>query len=337
MSNMASAITRLEASLSTKIGSSFNIDEAPDVVAQLLASLRSPNTRRAYQKDINDFFRVVVDCEPTRDLVLEFLHLEQTQAVRLLLGYKAKLIENKLKPATVNRRLAAIKSLTAIGRKIGVCNYTLEDIKAEKVKAYRDTTGVDRDAIMRVLHLAEQAKNANTHRSRLKGIRNYALLRLLWGNALRRGEISPTNISDFNFEVKTLWIIGKGSDGEKAMINLPPKTAIAISEWLNARGEENKDAPLFSAVDNANYGKRLSGNAIYTMVNKLCAAAGIPKKMSPHRIRHSAITAALDATDGNIRKVQKLSRHKNINTVMTYDDNRSNHQDEMSNLLDNLV
>jgi integrase len=44
--------------------------------------------------------------------------------------------------------------------------------------------------------------------------------------------------------------------------------------------------------------------------------------MSPHRIRHSAITAALDATDGNVRKVQKLSRHRQLDTLMIYDDNR---------------
>lgn len=59
--------------------------------------------------------------------------------------------------------------------------------------------------------------------------------------------------------------------------------------------------------------------------------------MSPHRIRHSSITAALDATDGNIRKVQKLSRHANINTLMTYDDNRISYQEEMSQLLGDLV
>ena len=337
MSDMASVITRLEASLTSKIGSSFDIDEPPDVVATMLAQKRSPNTRRAYQKDINDFFQVIVNRKPTRDLVLEFLHLEQTQAVRVVLDYKSKLIEKKMQPATVNRRLAAIKSLTAVGRNLGVCNYTLEDIKAEKYRAYRDTTGVDKDAIIRVLDLAKEAKNAPTHRSRLKGIRNYALLRLLWGNALRRGEIAATNINDFSFEASTLSIVGKGSDGKKETITLPPKTAIAISEWLSAKAEENEAAPLFTAVDNANYGKRLSGNAIYTMVDKLCVAAGIPKKMSPHRIRHSAITAALDATDGNIRKVQKLSRHKDINTVITYDDNRNNHQDEISQLLDDLV
>ena len=337
MSELTSAITRLEASLATKIGSSFPIDSEPDVVAQLLAQKRSPNTKRAYLKDIRDFFQVIVGQEPTRDLVLEFLHLEQTQAVQLVLSYKAKLLEKELKAATINRRLAALKSLTKLGRNIGVCNYTLENIPREKNQPYRDTTGVDKDVFLQVLAVAELAKKAQTHRSRLKGIRDYALLRLLWGNALRRGEISLTNISDFDFKAKTLWIVGKGSGGEKQKIALPPKSAHAVSEWLLARGEDGTDAPLFIAVDNANYGQRLSGNAIYTMVDRLCIAAGIAKKMSPHRIRHSAITAALEGTDGNIRKVQKLSRHQDINTVMTYDDNRSNHQDEMSQLLDDLV
>ncbi|MBD2207618.1 hypothetical protein H6G33_35395 [Calothrix sp. FACHB-1219] len=59
--------------------------------------------------------------------------------------------------------------------------------------------------------------------------------------------------------------------------------------------------------------------------------------MSPHRIRHSAITAALDATDGNLRKVQKLSRHAKIDTLLIYDDNRSNDQQELSDLLGDMV
>jgi integrase/recombinase XerC len=59
--------------------------------------------------------------------------------------------------------------------------------------------------------------------------------------------------------------------------------------------------------------------------------------MSPHRIRHSAITAALDATDGNVRKVQKLSRHKQIDTLMIYDDNRQRVQGELTGLLSDLV
>ncbi len=73
------------------------------------------------------------------------------------------------------------------------------------------------------------------------------------------------------------------------------------------------------------------------MVRGRCKDAGITKVMSPHRVRHSSITAALDATNGDVRKVQKLSRHANLNTLMIYDDNRVNHQGEVTDLLDGLL
>lgn len=334
----AYAVTRLEASLSTEIGSSFDIDEIPDVVDLLLREKRSPNTRREYKKDINKFFQAVANEQPNRDLVWEFLHLEQQKAVQLVLNYKAQLIEKGLAEATVNRRLAAIKALTAQGRKIGVCNFTLEDIKREKTKAYRDTSGVDKDAFIRVLSIPDTLREIiYSQRSQIKAIRDYALLRLLWGNALRRGEISQTNISDFDAHKQTLSILGKGQGSQKQIISLSSQTTIAISEWLVARGKAAPESPLFTAVDNAHCGQRLRGNGIYNIVAQLCKKAGISKKMSPHRIRHGSITAALDATDGNIRKVQKLSRHKDINTVMIYDDNRTNYQGEITQLLDDLI
>ncbi|MGF1487528.1 MAG: hypothetical protein ACFBSE_10605 [Prochloraceae cyanobacterium] len=64
--------------------------------------------------------------------------------------------------------------------------------------------------------------------------------------------------------------------------------------------------------------------------------AGV-KIISPHKIRHSSITTALDPTDGDVRRVQKLSRHKNINTLLVYDDNRKNLQGEVTDLLDDLL
>jgi integrase/recombinase XerC len=88
-----------------------------------------------------------------------------------------------------------------MGRKMGHCVYSLEDIKGEKVQRYRDTTGISPEDFKRVLSVPD--------RDTLQGKRDYALLRLLWGNALRRNEISQLNIGDFNetpelfrFEVK---------------------------------------------------------------------------------------------------------------------------------------
>jgi integrase/recombinase XerC len=175
-------------------------------------------------------------------------------------------------------------------------------------------------------------------RTTLTGKRDYALLRLLWGNALRRNEVSQLNIGDFDPDAQTLKILGKGRGTQVEVIDLGDATVEAIAIWLEAsRGVRPFDAPLFTALDFHNSGHRLTGDGIRKIVVRLCAKAGIKKVVSPHRIRHSAITAALDATDGNVRKVQKLSRHRQLDTLMIYDDNRGKDQAEVTGLLDDMV
>ncbi|MHC5716862.1 MAG: tyrosine-type recombinase/integrase, partial [Nostoc sp.] len=74
----------LENSLALAIGEDFSLENDPDVIQQLIGDKRSPNTKREYQKDLKDFFLFVVKKEPSRDLVLEFLHLEQRHAVAVV-------------------------------------------------------------------------------------------------------------------------------------------------------------------------------------------------------------------------------------------------------------
>ncbi|PXA96828.1 integrase, partial [Nostoc sp. 3335mG] len=171
----------LENSLALAIGEDFSLENDPDVIQQLIGDKRSLNTKREYQKDLKDFFLFVAKKEPSRDLVLEFLHLEQRHAVAVVLKYKAHLIKKKLAEATVNRRLSAIKSMVEMGRRLGVCNFSLDDVKGERVETYRDTTGIPATDYAQVIALVDQ----NT----LKGKRDYAILRLLWDNGLRRNEI----------------------------------------------------------------------------------------------------------------------------------------------------
>lgn len=111
----------------------------------------------------------------------------------------------------------------------------------------------------------------------------------------------------------------------------------AIEEWLRSRGSYSAKDPLFIALDNASRGHRLTGTAIYSLVRETAAAAGIKKRMSPHRVRHSGITAALDATNGNVREVKKLSRHARLDTLLIYDDNRMNDQKKITDLLAGML
>ncbi|KAB8317127.1 tyrosine-type recombinase/integrase [Tolypothrix campylonemoides VB511288] len=321
----------LEACLDAPVVRYFSqpLHDDPDVLEQLLADKRNPNTRRAYEKDIKDFFLKMTDVLPNRDSVLEFLHLEREQAVMVVLKYKALLIQSGVREATVNRRLAAIKSLAKMGRKLGVCNYSLEDVESERVKAYRDTRGVDSKTIALVI--------GQFDRETKLGKRNYAIFLVLWGLALRRNEVCQLNVSDFDFYGRKLRILGKGQGTNEEYIDMSKDVANAIAIWLMARGDYNPDLPIFTALDFYNSGHRLSGDAIHKIVARAFKAAGVKKPMSPHRVRHSAITAALDATDGNIRKVQKLSRHADPRTLMIYDDNRNKDQWEMSDLLTGML
>jgi integrase/recombinase XerC len=66
-------------------------------------------------------------------------------------------------------------------------------------------------------------------------------------------------------------------------------------------------------------------------------AQATTKILSPHRIRHSSITVALDATNGDVRRVRKLSRHKKVKTVIIYDENRLRDQGDLTDLISDLV
>jgi integrase/recombinase XerC len=293
------------------------------VLSDWLATKRSPHTQRVYQKDIQNFLA---------DIGTElgkFLTLDRHGAYALVSRYKGDLLQKGLKSATINRRLAAIKSLVAFSYNCGHCEFMLEAVKSEKLSAYRDTSGVDPETFKRVL--------GGIDRTSLKGIRDYALMMLLWSNALRRSEVSKASIADFDPVTKTLRIFGKGRGNNAETVSLGSGTVMAIEAWLTARGEVNPDKALFCSINPGYRDGRLSTQGIYDIVKSRCQSAGISKAMSPHRIRHSSITAALEATGGDVRRVQKLSRHSSLNTLLIYDDNRKNHQGEVTDLLDSLV
>jgi hypothetical protein len=69
------------------------------------------------------------------------------------------------------------------------------------------------------------------------------------------------------------------------------------------------------------------------MIRCLGERAGVPGIVSPHRIRHNAITHSLDATGGDVRRVRRFSRHSRLETVAIYDDSRRDMAGEVASLL----
>jgi integrase/recombinase XerC len=304
-----------------------NSSARPDILADFLRLRGNANTSRNYGKSLADFCRRIYDSDVSTVLLTRFLLLPQSEAVYVTLEYRQLLIEAKLAPSTINVRLSALKSFVDYARQAERCQFNLADVNCLKVELYSDTTGIPLGEFKDMLTIPD--------RNTIKGIRDYAILRLLWDNALRRNEICSLDVVDFDDEGK-LSIIGKGKL-QKTQIDLSPATTIAISQWLAQRSDYQLSDPLFTSLDNRSYGHRLDGSTIYRLVRKFSEAAGIDKVVSPHRIRHSAITTYLDASDGNLRAAQGLSRHANLNTLSRYDDNRHKYQAQATNTLANLI
>jgi integrase/recombinase XerC len=88
---------------------------------------------------------------------------------------------------------------------------------------------------------------------------------------------------------------------------------------------------LFLNFDRAGKGARLTGAGLYAMLKNLGASVGLVVR--PHGLRHSAITAALDATGGDVRRVQRFSRHRDLRVLTVYDDARRDMAGEVANLV----
>ena len=107
------------------------------------------------------------------------------------------------------------------------------------------------------------------------GKRDYAMLRLLWDNALRRAEVCGLDRADFHPKEARLLLKGKGRI-DKEPIDLAAATVEAISDWLVSMGESKSPALFVSSRDT-----RLSVDRLYQIVGGLAAAAGIAGVTQP--------------------------------------------------------
>jgi integrase/recombinase XerC len=227
----------------------------------------------------------------------------------LVLDYRSTLLDRQLSPATINRRLAALRSLVRVARTIGAVSWTLE-ISGLKAAAYRDTRGPGLAGVRQLLRAAADRQDP-------KGRRDVAIVRLLFDLGLRRSEVVALDVADVDLTAGTIAVLGKGRR-EKQPLTLPAPTVAALEAWLASRGAE--PGALFLNRDRARKGSRLTSSSVYRLVRRLGADVGLIVR--PHGLRHASITAGLDLT-GDLRAVQRFSRHADVRTVGKYDDNRA--------------
>lgn len=153
------------------------------------------------------------------------------------------------------------------------------------------------------------------------GIRNRALLTLLYRSGLRISEALALKPSDLDFAAHSVRVLhGKG---DKATVRgFHPSATDALAYWLDRRkGLGLRNGPLFCTLD----GKPLSGQYVRAMLNRMAARAGVDKRVHPHGLRHT-FANELRAAGVDVVTISKLLGHSSIAVTSRYLDHLTNDQ-----------
>lgn len=293
-------------------------------LAESFLAGRKETTVQAYRQDLEEF-RAFIGAASLEEAASRIASMEHGDANLCALDYRTHLKGQSKQSATINRRLASLRSLVKFASTLGLVDWSL-DIKNEKAEAYRDTTGISPEAFKRLLAKTTAQKNAQ------KAARDVALLRLMFDLGLRRAEVLGLNVEDYDAETRTISILGKGRT-QKQKLTLSPQSEAALREWIGVRGSH--EGAIFTDFDKARKSPgRLTMVGLTLVIRDLGAKVGI--KLSPHKLRHSAITQACKLAQANgidIEEVLDFSRHKDVRTLLIYRDRERNVQGSLAALV----
>ncbi|NHA70087.1 tyrosine-type recombinase/integrase [Phycicoccus flavus] len=182
-------------------------------------------------------------------------------------------------------------------------------VYARLPKVHRDesrTQGLDRLELIRFLQVSQTLT-----------VHHGALALLLGINALRASEAAAVRIEDYAETLRghrVLRLVGKGKKPATMPVTVPVLRALEACRGDRAEG------PLILRPQSGN---PIDRRDVYRMVTRIATTAGIPRHISPHSLRHAAITNALDA-GVPLRDAQILARHADPRTTEHYDRARGN-------------
>mgnify|MGYP006053874501 FL=1 len=223
-----------------------------------------------------------------------------------------------LKPRTINQYLSAVKGVLDEAENLGLIPPD-DARRVEKVKGLkvRDEIlagrSIDDDEVRRLVSQCDTS---------VMGLRNYALLALLFGGGLRRREVSKVRIADFDAAHGEVRVRGKGA--KERLVPLSPDAVTMVKAWLVTRGRgDGPGAPLLVAFTLEGEVKRANGvvtpltsSGVYRVLCAIAEKAGV-KDISPHDARRTRITEMLLAGE-NIVTVQKIAGHESVETTGRY-------------------
>lgn len=283
----------------------------PEAMAKVLADYErhltserdlTPHTVRAYLGDISSMLdhahRLGLDEVSELDL-------------RTLRSWLARLQSQGKSRTTIARRATAARVFTGWLARTGRSQIDAGILLASP-KAHRPLPDVLRADEARAL--VEQAAEIADDGTPI-GIRDVAMLELLYATGMRVGELCGLDVDDLDFDRQVARVLGKGRKERTVPFGQP--AALAIKRWLDhARGQlraEGAGPALFLGAR----GKRIDQRAVRTLVHKRIRDVPGAPDIGPHGLRHTAATHLLEG-GADLRTVQELLGHSSMATTQIY-------------------
>lgn len=236
---------------------------------------------------------------------------ETVRNYRLYLARYADAKGLTLKRITQNYHLIALRAFLRFLIRHDISALSPEKVELGKAES-RSLKFLDRDQINRLLNMPEI--------STPQGLRDKAIMEVLFSTGLRVSELVRLNRDSLNIERREFGVIGKG--GRHRVVFLSASAAGWLERYLNKR--QDNYPPLFiryagkkTEEGKTAEGLRLTVRTVQRIVEKYVKKARLPVKITPHGLRHSFATDLLSA-GADLRAIQEMLGHKNISTTQIY-------------------
>jgi len=267
----------------------------------------------------NQSQRTLVNYAHYLERFMKFTGDVEINAIDLEMVKKYRLHLNRLAPAlsvkTQNYHIIALRAFLKYAAKRDWKTLEPEKIELSKIPQ-RTVEYLTREELEMLFRAVSTSK--------ITGLRNRAILELLYSTGLRISELVGLNRDQVNLDRGEFQVRGKGQ--KMRIVFLSERAKMWLTEYMSARNDNLE--PLFlnhrrprtqkgEELDTKGERRRLTAYTIQEMVRTTAYMAGIVKKVTPHTLRHSFATELL-INGADIRSVQEMLGHSSITTTQIY-------------------
>lgn len=265
----------------------------------------SPHTLDAYARDLALFINFLAENENGKKLSLNALKNIAPRDIRAFLSER---LSRHIEHSSAAREISTLRSFFKWLNRRGIMDNTAISVISSPRRAKVLPKALDVDDTFKVLETVEKLAS-----EKWQGLRDVAILTILYGCGLRISEALSLNVGDIGHN-DFLKIKGKGN--KERLVPLLPVVKEKINAYLAACPYDIKPGEaLFLGAR----GERLSPRIVQRTLEKIRGILGLPDTLTPHALRHSFATHLL-ASGTDLRSIQELLGHASLNTTQRYTD-----------------